>query len=179
MALAPPREVISLAGMIRYFKDNDSLIEKGNIKYANGYVLKVKILDMDIEGVVRSSMGDKSYAVNISIDGNRNILNSSCGCYRGTWLCTHVAATAVYVNKTGVSKTDLPNSWLTRPKKASKAISRVKLTDYFPISEKKKTYSAAKGSPNEEDLCYLHQNLHSCSLKLILNPEPIPDEKSK
>ena len=33
-----------------------------------------------IEGLVRSSMGDKSYAVNIAVDGSGNILNSSCGC---------------------------------------------------------------------------------------------------
>ena len=82
MALATPIEVISLAGMVRFFKDYDSLIDKGNIKYANGYVLQVRILDMSIEGFVQSSMGDKSYTVNISADGCGNILNSSCACYR-------------------------------------------------------------------------------------------------
>ena len=100
MASATPVEVISLVGILRYFKDYDSLIEKGNIKYANGYVLQIRILEMNIEGLVRSSMGDKSYAINIAVDGSGNILNSSCGCYRGTWLCSHVAATAIYAGGT-------------------------------------------------------------------------------
>ena len=177
MASATPVAVISLAGMLKYFKEYDSLIEKGDIKYMNGYVLQVHILDMNIEGLVRSSMGDKSYAVNIAVDGCGNILNSSCLCYRGTWLCSHVAATAIYVNKTGVSKTDLPNAWLVRPKKASKAASSIKLADHFPISDKKKAYSAANRVPDEEDIRFFHENLKDCSLKWILGPEPVPIKK--
>ena len=49
MASATPVEVISLVGILRYFKDYDSLIEKGDIKYANGYVLQVRILEMNID----------------------------------------------------------------------------------------------------------------------------------
>ena len=80
-----PTEVISLSGLFKYFKDYTSLIDKGEIKYKNGYVLQVKLLDMEIEAVVRASIGDQSYTVKITVNGSGDILKLSCSCYRGQW----------------------------------------------------------------------------------------------
>ena len=55
------------------------------------------------------------------VNGDGNILNnSSCECLRGSWICSHIDATAIYANRLGLSKTDLPNSWIARPKTAAK-----------------------------------------------------------
>ena len=42
-----------------------------------------------------------------------------------------MAATAIYVNKQRMSKTDLPNTWLPKPKKAAKLGTKI-LADFFP-----------------------------------------------
>ena len=174
-----PTEVISLSGLFKYFKDYTSLIDKGEIKYKNGYVLQVKLLDMEIEAVVRASMGDKSYTVRITVDGSGDILKSSCACYRGQWLCSHVAGATIYINKTGVSKTDLPNSWLARPKKASKTVSSVKISEHFPKTEERKKFRVSSRKVLESDLEFLHNKLKVCSLKWMLSPEPAATSKSE
>ena len=66
-------------------------------------MLEVKLADMGINAVVRASTGDRSYIVKLTVDGTGEIVDSSCGCARGKWLCSHMAVTAIYVNKTGVS----------------------------------------------------------------------------
>ena len=53
----------------------------------------------------------------LTVDGSGGIACAHCECPRGNWICSHMAATAIYANKKGLSKTDLPNSWIARPKK--------------------------------------------------------------
>ena len=69
---------------------------------------------------VRASMKDKSCSVSLTIDGSGRIKQATCDCPRGKWICSHMAAASVYVNKKGFSKTDLPKSWIACPKKAAK-----------------------------------------------------------
>ena len=59
---------------------------------------------------VRASIKDKSYSVSMTIDGCGGIKQATCQCPRGKWICSHMGAASVYVNKKGFSKTDLPNS---------------------------------------------------------------------
>ena len=49
-------------------------------------------------------MKDKCYAVSLEVNGDGNILTGSCECPRGNWICSHMAATAIYANKRGLSK---------------------------------------------------------------------------
>ena len=78
-------------------------------------------------------MKDKSYKVGLIINGEGYILSASCKCPRGEWLCSHMAATAIYVDRIGFSKTDQPNSWISRPKTATKKGSKIKsMADIFP-----------------------------------------------
>ena len=81
-------------------------------------MLDVRLVDMDVNAKVRASMKDKSYRTQLTVNGTGEIIKSSCDCPRGNWLCSHMAATAIYINKHGVSKTDLPNSWITKPEKS-------------------------------------------------------------
>lgn len=176
MALA--KEVITLAGLAKYFKDDTNCISKGDNKYKNDYVLEVKLVGMEINAVIRASMGDCSYKVKLTVDGTGEITNSSCECARGQWLCSHMAATAIYVNKTGVSKTDLPNSWITRPRKASKATSSIRVAEHFPKNNKQSTFVASSRPVEASDLRFLYTQLNDCSLKWMLGPEPLPTVKS-
>ena len=65
-------------------------------------------------------MKDKSYAVSLTIDGSGGICKATCECPRGNWVGSHMVAIAIFANEQGLSKTDLPNSWNARPKKATK-----------------------------------------------------------
>jgi len=84
-----------------------------------------------VNAKVRASMKDKSYSVSMRIDGCGGIKQVTCLCPRGKWICSHMAAASVYVNKKGFSKTDLPNSWIARPKKAAKQEEKT-ISDLFP-----------------------------------------------
>jgi hypothetical protein len=172
MAAAAPTEVISLAGLAKYFKDDTNVISKGENKYKNNYVLEVKLLGMKISAVVRASMGDCSYKVTLTVDGTGEIVDSFCECARGQWLCSHMAAVAIYVNKTGVSKTDLPNSWIVRPKKAARIESSIRISEHFPKNDKRGPFCASSRPVNAADLQFLHASLKDCSLKWMLSPEP-------
>ena len=172
MAAATPTEVISLAGLATFFKDDTNCIAKGEIKFKNGYVLEVKMLGMQISAQVQASMGDRSYKVTLTIDGSGNIISGNCGCARGDWLCSHMAGTAIYVNKNGVSKTDLPNSWISRPRTATKSVSNIHIKDHFPMPAQRKSYNASSRPVDANDLKFLYEKLNSCSLKWMLGPEP-------
>ena len=128
-----PLEVITLSGMLSFFKDDQNSIEKGEQKFKSGFVLEVQMRGHMINGKIRASMKDKCYAVSLEVNGDGNILTGSCECPRGKWICSHMAATAIYANKRGLSKTDLPNSWIARPKKAAKQDGKT-MKDFFPCS---------------------------------------------
>ena len=89
------------------------------------------------------SMKDRTYKVGLTVNGDDELITSAtCECPRGRWICSHMAATAIHVNRKGFSKTDLPNSWINQPRTMSKQESSVKfMTDLFPPS--KPEYTAA------------------------------------
>ena len=116
MANSTSLEAMTLGGIMTYFKDNTNCITKGELKYKSNFVLDVRLVDMNVNAKVRASMKDKSYRTQLTVNGTGEIIKSSCDFPRGNWLCSHMAATAIFINKHGVSKTDLPNSWITKPK---------------------------------------------------------------
>ena len=99
-------------------------------KYKSNFVLDVHLVDMNVNAKVRASMKDKSYRTRLTVNGTGEIIKSSCDCPRDNWLCSHMAATAIYINKHCVPKTDLPTLWITKPKKSSK-IEAIRINDNF------------------------------------------------
>ena len=124
-------EIITLAGILDYFKDDINAVRKGELKFKSDFVLDLRIDDLTVNAKVRASMKDKSYSVSMTIDGCGGIKQATCQCPRRKWICSHMAAASVYVIKKGFSKTDLPNSWIARPNKAAKQEEKT-ISDFFP-----------------------------------------------
>ena len=148
--MASAQRVVSLSGLLRFFKEDSNAVNKGEVTFNSGFVLKVVLNEMEISASVRASMKDRSYKGCLIVDGNGNIDSASCECPRGNWLCSHMAATAIYVNNKGFSKTNLPNSWIARPKQASKMQESEPqmMGDFF--QSPKPNYCATSRAPNSE-----------------------------
>ena len=129
------RELITLGGITGFFKDDLYSISKGELKFKGDFVLELRIVNHSVHAKVRASMKDKSYSVTLVVDVEGGISEGKCECPRGNWLCSHMAATAIYANKKGLSKTDLPNSWIARPKKAAKLGPGRKLGDLGDVGD--------------------------------------------
>ena len=125
------KEVITLSGIMEFFKGDLNSVMKGESKYKAGFVLELKVTEFMIKAQVRASMKGKSYIVSLTVDGDGGISKGKCDCPRGKWICGHMAATSIYANKKGLSKTDLPNFWIARPKKAAKLDTKP-FVEYFP-----------------------------------------------
>ena len=110
-------EVMTLAAIMNFFKEDSNTFEKGEKKFQADHVLKLEIQDLDIVAKVQASLKDRSYKVVLTVDGSGGIACAHCECPCGNWICSHMAASAIYTNKKGFSKTDLPNSWIARPQK--------------------------------------------------------------
>ena len=168
------KELMTLGGIAEFFKDDLNSISKGELKFKSDFVLEFRIVDHSIHAKVRASMKDKSYYVKLVVDGEGGISEGKCECPRGNWLCSHMAATAIYANKKGLSKTDLPNSWIARPKKAAKVVPRA-FADVYPST--KPAYKAVSRSADDSDKEFLHASLANtgipCPFQWITGPEPI------
>ena len=169
-------EIITIAGMVNFFKEDTNTITKGELKYKADFVLDLRLTGLTVVSKVRASMKDKSYSVTLTIDGDGGILMGNCECPRGNWICSHMAATAIYVNKKGMSKTDLPNTWLAKPKKVAKLGTKT-LAEFFP--HPKPGYKACSREITTEDRDYFCEKLTAASksgdclpLQWILGPEP-------
>ena len=109
-------EVVTLSGITTFFQDDLNAVSKGESKFKAGFVFELKIVGFVIKAQVRASMKDKAYRTSLTVDGASSIREAECECPRGKWLCSHMAAASIYANKHGLSKTHLPNAWITRPK---------------------------------------------------------------
>ena len=165
--------IINLSGLVTFFRDDPNCIAKGETKYNANFVLEVRLHDYDIFSSVRSSFKDKSYKTKLNIDGKGSIKSATCDCPRGNWICSHMAATAIYVNKKGFSKTDLPNSWIKRPKKQAKQEEVKTMEDYFPSSNP--TYKATPRPFTIKDREAFFRDLSKtdvdCPFRWLLSPE--------
>ena len=168
------QQVISLSGLLKFFEEDQNSIQKGEFKYNSNFVLEVKINGFEISATVRASMKDKSYKVGLSVDGTGSIVTATCDCPRGQWICSHMAAASIYVNKKGFSKTDLPNSWIARPKTSEKQTGMRTMQQLFPSP--KPLFKAVQRSVTQEDRNFFYRKLSDfnvdCPFRWILAPEP-------
>ena len=67
--------------------------------------------------------------------------------------CCNMATVAIFVNKQGLSKTDLPNSWIVRPTKLAKQDQRT-VSDLF--SHPRPNYKATSRRISQEDRQFLY-----------------------
>ena len=86
-----------------------------------------------------------------------------------------MAATAIYANRKGFSKTNLPNSWISRPKTGKKKDSKIhSIADLFPSD--RPGYRAACRAFTDEDRQTFYTDLQGlntfCPLTWISSPEP-------
>ena len=84
------KNVITLSGIIAFFKDNLNSVTKGELKYKAGFVLELKIAEFVIKAQIRASMKDKSYKISLIIDGDGGICKGQSKCfgengYAATW----------------------------------------------------------------------------------------------
>ena len=149
-------------------------MEKGEQKFKCGFVLDVKLREHTINAKIRASMKDKSYTVCLEVNGDGNMLRGTCDCPRGKWICSHMAAAAIHANKNGFSKTDLPNTWIKRPKTEAKKDVKT-MAEFFP--SKKPRYKATPRAVSEQDRLFLFEKLSNtpshCPMKWIISPEPV------
>ena len=167
------KELVTLGGMTEFFREDLKCIGKGELKFKADFVLELRIIDHTIHAKVRASMKDKSYCVLLKVDGDGGILEGTCECPRGNWLCSHMAASAIYANRIGLSKTDLPNSWIARPKKAAKLDSK-SCAEFFP--EPKQDFNPIARAVNCADREFMYLSLAETGLQVpmqwIVGPEP-------
>ena len=162
-------EVITLAAIMKFFKEDSNTFEKGEKKFQADHVLKLEIQDLDIVAKVQASLKDRSYKVVLTVDESGGIACAHCECPRGNWICSHMAATAIYANKKGLSKTDLPNSWIARPKKhLNQQVNTV--SSLFPSN--KSDFAAISREVSAGDIDFLFTDLPTCPLKWIIEAEP-------
>ena len=87
---------------------------------------------------------------------------------------SYYAAAAIYVNKKGLSKTDLPNLWIARRKTSGKQTGTRTMQQLFPSP--KPLFKAVKRSVTQEDKNLFYQKLSNfnvdCPFHWILAPEP-------
>eukprot|EP00795_Rhopilema_esculentum_P014990 gene14990-6144_t len=149
-------EIITLAGILDFFKDDTNTVRKGELKFKSDFVLDLRIDELTVNAKVRATMKDKSYSVSLTIDGSGGVKQAICECPRGKW----------------ISKTDLPNSWIARPKKAAKQEVRT-ISDLFP--HPRPDYKAASRKVDEADKQFLFDQLSrsaACPLQWIIGSEP-------
>ena len=156
-------------------------IAKDELKYKADFVFDLRISEYTINAKIRASMKDKCYNVVLTVDGEGEVLNGKCQCPRGNWLCSHMAATAIYISKKGVSKTDLPNSWIAKPRKQARNDSKT-FADVFPSP--KPQYRATSMDFTEADNNFLYGKLIElsvggvqCHMQWMTVPEP-PEQPS-
>ena len=153
---------ITLARIIQFFKDYQNAIRKGKLKF-NFRFVSLRGNNLTINAKVRASMKNKRYSVSVTIRGSGDISQATCEYPWGNWICSHFSAVAIYANKNGVSKTDLPNSWIVRPKKAAKQERRT-VSDLFPLS--RPDYGVTSRNVNKIDKTFLYQELNSSASPL-------------
>ena len=88
-----------------------------------------------------------------------------------------MAATALYANKKGVSKPNLTNSWIAKPKKAAKVDSKT-VADLFPSPRPQYRATSRECTPADCDV--LHRTLAKlsvdgmqCPMQWITGAEPL------
>ena len=72
--------LITLSGMMNFFKEDLNTIAKGELKYKADFVLDLRNSEYATKAKIRASMKDKCYNVVLTVDGKGEILNGKCQC---------------------------------------------------------------------------------------------------
>ena len=64
------KEIISLSGMMKFFKEDINRITKGESKYKADFVLNLRVPDLVIVSKIIAFMKNKSYSVKLASDGD-------------------------------------------------------------------------------------------------------------
>ncbi|KAG0426482.1 hypothetical protein HPB47_026413, partial [Ixodes persulcatus] len=107
---------LRLSEIHRFFTGENAAFEKGGRKYLEGYVLSFEMKDFTLAANVQASFKNCSYVVKLPLSDRGDMLESHCECPHGAAKCSHMVATAIYAALNGLSKTDLSQPWLQRPK---------------------------------------------------------------
>ena len=99
-------EIITIAGIFDFFKQDTNTVKKGKLKFKSDFVLQFRMTSFTINAVVQAPMKDKSYSVSLTLDASGGIKDAYCDCPHGKWIGSHMAALSLYANKKGLSKTD-------------------------------------------------------------------------
>ena len=77
-------EIITLAAIMKFFKEDSNTFEKGEKKFQADYVLKLEIQDLDIIAKVLASLKDRSYKIVLTVDGSGDLLVHSVNAHMVT-----------------------------------------------------------------------------------------------
>jgi len=106
--------LLSITSISECFKENLKQLKRGEIAYKDNHILKFQAdprLGI-IVGEIKPSMRNDPYNVKLFVkDGF--IADALCSCHRGTLICHHIAALAIYTHY-NLSSTDTACSWSVR-----------------------------------------------------------------
>ena len=114
---------------------------------------------MEICAQVQASPKNCTYKVVFLLDGKGSISSATYQCLSGFWICSRMAAAAIYANEKEYSKTDLSNSWTAHPKKMfDREVSTYSLL--FPLV--KAQFKAVSRCVTEDDKKFFAEHLPAC-----------------
>ena len=172
-------DLLSLTDILNHFHDDINAFRRGEDKFKSGRVLYFYLDKLTITAKVQATMKDKTYKVIVSLKSTGGIDETQCECPRGKWICSHIAAALIYAEKIGISKTDVPASWIKHPKKKLRQ-GALLFSDLFP--ESKPGYTALRKPISEEDILDFHASLmdadHKCGMAWVISPTLELDDNS-
>jgi len=166
--------LLSITSISDYFKNNIKQLKRGEIAYKDNHVLKFQ-MDPNlgiIVGEVKPSMRSDPYKVEILINDDR-ITNSKCSCPRGTAICHHIAALAIYTHY-NLSSTDKSCSWSARKNNLS--------TEIKTINQIYGSIDFQDTIVSETDIKIFIEEIYNLAepvgFSWLLQPEPEPSENN-
>ncbi|KAJ3618935.1 hypothetical protein MTP99_005733 [Tenebrio molitor] len=164
---------IPFAIIAAFFRDNNQQLQRGEIGYRDGHVLKMTydgtVQPALVKGVVQASMKKKSYEVEISIDSDDGITQAKCTCPRGAVICHHMASLCIYAHY-NISSTDEACQW-NAPKPSTVAEVQT-LKDLHP--SKRQNYKAVDRNVSDNEINTFLAQLEGTTVGFswLLKPEP-------
>ncbi|KAK4882466.1 hypothetical protein RN001_005785 [Aquatica leii] len=144
------KHILSVTMIANYFKDNLSLLHRGENSYSSGNVNKTvyepNMQPPLLKGEVKASVKNRTYNVEMLLDVNEGILEGTCTCPRGQVLCHHMAAVCFHAHY-NISVTDIACAWSAPRPSTSEDVRKLK--DMFP---EKKIYNPLKKNISSESI---------------------------
>ncbi|VEN48783.1 unnamed protein product [Callosobruchus maculatus] len=106
------KHVLRFSVIVNFFKEEEKLISRGENAVESGHVTDM-IFDSQLlvlRGNVHASMRDRIYKVELKLDADKEIMDATCTCPRGQYMCHHMAALAIFGYQ-NISVTDVSCQW--------------------------------------------------------------------